>query len=206
MCFIYTIYTEKVRKKRREDNNDYDADADKRTAAHRSSSSYDIDNSPVEREAEAVFPMHILHKRVSFPPRSPLCKRPHPVARGWAHSHIYRGTHSPGMDLVKLRRSNAGVGGGVSVVVLSLTATKTLLLFAPVAPSLPHIHIFLPQLSISQPYVSFRLDSRNTDMHYSPDTCSRYLCRVHSCMHIRARCTSARKSERRERLYYAASV
>lgn len=61
MCFIYTIYTEKVRKKRREDNNDYDADADKRTAAHRSSSSYDIDNSPVEREAEAVFPMHILH-------------------------------------------------------------------------------------------------------------------------------------------------
>lgn len=60
-----------MRKERREDNND--CDADKRTTAaaaavaHSSSSSYDIDNSPVEREAEAVFPMHILHKRASSP-------------------------------------------------------------------------------------------------------------------------------------------
>lgn len=82
---LYIQYTEKVRKERREDNNDCDVDADKRTAAaaaavaaHRSSSSYDIDNSPVEREAEAVFPMHILQKRVSHPalPTSPTPPAP----------------------------------------------------------------------------------------------------------------------------------
>lgn len=83
--YVYIQYTGKVRKERREDN-DCDAEADKRTAAAKaypSSSSYDIDNSPVEREAEAVFPMHIPRVYPPLPPpRSPslfsvpLCKRP----------------------------------------------------------------------------------------------------------------------------------
>lgn len=64
---LYIQYTGKVRKERREDNND--CDADKRTTAAVAHPSYDIDNSSVEREAEAIFPMHILHKRA--PRRSP---------------------------------------------------------------------------------------------------------------------------------------
>lgn len=88
------LYTGKVRKERREDN-DCDANADKRTAAaaaaaaaHPSSSSYDIDNSLVEREAEAVFPMHILRGVSLSLPRSPSlapfpsARGPRPVARG----------------------------------------------------------------------------------------------------------------------------
>lgn len=86
---LYVQYTGKMRKERREDNNDCDADADKRTrtataaaaaaAAHPSSSNYDIDNSSLEREAEAVFPMHPAQPP---PLRSPFCKRPRPVVRG----------------------------------------------------------------------------------------------------------------------------
>lgn len=80
-------------------------------AAHRSSSSYDIDNSPVEREAEAVFPMHILHKHVSLSsPRSPsplfFSARGRVLSREGERSAIFREAriHS-GVDLVKLRRS-----------------------------------------------------------------------------------------------------
>lgn len=92
--------------------------------------------------------MHILHKRVSFPPRSPLCKRPHPVARGWAHSHIYRGTHSPGGGsretptvVVTLACRRRCVSGSP---LFNRDQNPPPLCPAPVAPSLPHIHIFPP--------------------------------------------------------------
>lgn len=58
------------------------------------------------------------------------------------------------------------------------------------------IFIFSPHSSlISRPYVSFRLDSRNTGMHYvallAGRVC-RYLCRVHSRVYIRVRVKAQR--------------
>lgn len=97
---LYIQYTGKVRKERREDDNDCDADADKRTAAatavaHPSSSSYDIDNSLVEREAEAVFSIHIL-RGVSLSPPSPsfsisrsLSARGHVLSREGERTAIF---------------------------------------------------------------------------------------------------------------------
>lgn len=95
-----------MRKERREDNND--CDANKRTAtavAHPSSSSYDIDNSLVERETEAVFPMRIL--------RGVSLLAPFPSARGHVLSRegeraaifIEARIHRGGVDHVKLERS-----------------------------------------------------------------------------------------------------
>lgn len=79
---LYIQYTGKMRKERREDNNDCDADKRTRTASaaaagHPSSSNYDIDNSSLEREA--VFPMHPAQSPLLH---SPFCKRPRPVVRG----------------------------------------------------------------------------------------------------------------------------
>lgn len=104
MCFIYTIYTEKVRKKRREDNNDYDADADKRTAAHRSSSSYDIDNSSSERpklyfpctSCTSVYPSPLVLPSA----RDRILSREGERTAIFIEARIHRG-----VDLVKLRRS-----------------------------------------------------------------------------------------------------
>lgn len=57
--------------------------------AHPSSSSYDIDNSFAEREAEAVFPMHILHKRARYsPPRFPSA-RGHVLSREGERTAIF---------------------------------------------------------------------------------------------------------------------
>lgn len=62
VCVYVCIGVKKGTEEKVEDNNedgDEDADEDERaTVARSSSSSYDIDNSSVEREAGAIFPMH----------------------------------------------------------------------------------------------------------------------------------------------------
>lgn len=62
VCVYVCIGVKKGMEEKVEDNNedaDEDADEDERaTVARSSSSSYDIDNSSVEREAGAIFPMH----------------------------------------------------------------------------------------------------------------------------------------------------
>lgn len=70
VCVYVCIGVKKGTEEKAEDNNedsdedgdedaDEDADEDERaTVARSSSSSYDIDNSSVEREAGAIFPMH----------------------------------------------------------------------------------------------------------------------------------------------------
>lgn len=185
--------------------------------AHPSSPSYDIDNSHVEREAVAIFPMHPA-ARVA-PPFSRLvsscasCRaRGHVLSRARVSTrrrHIYKGTHSP--ERVSWNSdsgSNSGGGGvdgsplfnrGHHPLSLSLS-----LLSRPACRALLHIHIFSLRrthtfslslscspspsrsvslsLSLSISVLRFVPSTLETPAcitrHYSPDTCSRYLCRM----------------------------
>ena len=178
--------TGKVRKEKQEDN---DFDADKRTAmaAHSTSSSYDIDKSPVEREAEVIFPIHILHKHVHPVLHPPLGSSLQEAAscstrvsartifieacihRGWITWNSVSTTVVVTLTSCWRDADNAAAARRrhMSVVVLSLTATETLhlLLIAFFVAPFPAYSYFPPHSTLSLDPTSL-VPSRNTSMHY----------------------------------------